>query len=444
MCSHQSWLRPIVLLTLAALLAGCAAAAAPAPAPTAIPEARPRDQKRWLVTDADAVIEALPPLPAMLPEAPAVSPDPSLLEHWREPASRWVEVELRAISAESLDLPHASRALMLLGVAMNDGAAVAAQARANGVDVADHAVIAEAARRVIAYLHPMLELTTSGDVETATWAGVWRGEASVAGVVNGRHLGAAVADRVLAWAAADGSAEAAPAIVLPTVPGAWHPTALGDEAPLEPRWGNVRTVTMTNGPGAALLRAPLGPRLDADIMEEQLAELRAAQAALTEARRELARHWEGGAGTVTVAGSWAQIAAGQVAEGGLGTAQAAAVYGALGVALHDATVAAWGSKYHYWAARPAQILGAAEPSWQPLLTTPPYPSYPSAHAAVSGAAAGVLAAFFPDAAMEMSGQAHDAASSRVDGGVAWPLDVTAGLEQGVRVARVVLEQRTGQ
>jgi membrane-associated phospholipid phosphatase len=44
----------------------------------------------------------------------------------------------------------------------------------------------------------------------------------------------------------------------------------------------------------------------------------------------------------------------------------------------------------------------------------------------------------------MSGQAHDAANSRVDGGVAWPLDVTAGLEQGVRVARVVLEQRTGQ
>jgi hypothetical protein len=56
----------------------------------------------------------------------------------------------------------------------------------------------------------------------------------------------------------------------------------------------------------------------------------------------------------------------------------------------------------------------------------------------------VLAAFFAEATAEMSGQAHDAASSRVDGGVAWPLDVAAGLEQGARVAQIVLEQRAGQ
>jgi hypothetical protein len=200
MSSPILWLRPMMLLTLAALLAGCAAATAPQPGPHA--------PQRWVPGGAAAdLLAAVPPLPAVLPAAPPAPADPALLERWREPASRWRELELRAIAAEQLDPPRASRALALLDAAIEEGLAAAALARAGGMQVSDHAVIAEAASRAIAHSHPLLSLVAAQELEPATWAGVWRGEASAAGVANGRHLGAAVAAAVLARAAAEHSAQ---------------------------------------------------------------------------------------------------------------------------------------------------------------------------------------------------------------------------------------------
>src|SRR5262249_60974522 len=49
--------------------------------------------------------------------------------------------------------------------------------------------------------------------------------------------------------------------------------------------------------------------------------------------------------------------------------------------------------YNFW--RPVTaIRPASDPTWAPLLTTPPFQEYPSAHATVSAAPAVVLAAFY--------------------------------------------------
>src|SRR5262249_17347990 len=106
------------------------------------------------------------------------------------------------------------------------------------------------------------------------------------------------------------------------------------------------------------------------------------------------------------------------------------------VAIYDATIAAWDSKYAYQRQRPS----AADHALVPTIATPRSPSYPSEHAAVAGAAAGVLAFLFPDDAQTLLARAVEAARSRELAGVQYPSDTAAGLELGRKVADLVIER----
>ncbi|HET7093791.1 MAG TPA: phosphatase PAP2 family protein, partial [Thermomicrobiales bacterium] len=106
----------------------------------------------------------------------------------------------------------------------------------------------------------------------------------------------------------------------------------------------------------------------------------------------------------------------------------------LNVAISDATIAAWDAKFAYNRPRP----GVADLSLTTAIPTPASPSYPSVHAAVAAAAAGVLAYLFPKDAAVFTQLAAEAAQSRVDGGVAYPSDAVVGLDLGGEVARRVI------
>ena len=67
------------------------------------------------------------------------------------------------------------------------------------------------------------------------------------------------------------------------------------------------------------------------------------------------------------------------------------------------------------------------------IATPPFPSYVSGHSSTSGAAATVLAAFFPAKAAQLSAMAEEAAVSRRYGGIHFRSDNEAGLVLGRRV-----------
>ena len=89
---------------------------------------------------------------------------------------------------------------------------------------------------------------------------------------------------------------------------------------------------------------------------------------------------------------------------GLDAWQNARLFGLLNLALIDGYIGTWDTKYHYrfWrpvtAIRLADIDGnpatTADPTWTPLVETPPIPDYDSGHAVEGGAAAQVLARFF--------------------------------------------------
>ncbi len=112
------------------------------------------------------------------------------------------------------------------------------------------------------------------------------------------------------------------------------------------------------------------------------------------------------------------------------------VFTYVSMAMHDATVAAWESKYFYNRRRPSET----DPSLKTRVAVPASPSYPSEHAAAAGAAAAVLAAMLPGEAAAFEGLAEEAARSRLYAGVQYPSDYFAGLELGRHVAQKVMER----
>jgi membrane-associated phospholipid phosphatase len=105
-------------------------------------------------------------------------------------------------------------------------------------------------------------------------------------------------------------------------------------------------------------------------------------------------------------------------------------YALMSVAVADAVVATWHWKYVYNRPAPAGVERISDPG--------PDPSYPSEHAAVAAASAGVLAYLFPERpALRLEEMADEAADSRVSGANTRS-DVEAGLALGRQVADAVI------
>jgi membrane-associated phospholipid phosphatase len=116
------------------------------------------------------------------------------------------------------------------------------------------------------------------------------------------------------------------------------------------------------------------------------------------------------------------------------TAYPQRVYMYMTLAMYDATIAAWESKYFYNRRRPSE----ADHHLPTALPVPNSPSYPSEHAAAAQAAAAVLAYFLPAEASSFQTKAEQAGWSRVLAGLQYPSDYTAGLALGRRVAEQVI------
>ena len=84
--------------------------------------------------------------------------------------------------------------------------------------------------------------------------------------------------------------------------------------------------------------------------------------------------------------------------------QSARLFALLDMALADGYIGSFDTKYHYRYWRPVSAIRAADsdgnpdtsadPTWTPLVTTPPIPDYDSAHAVEGAAAAAVFHRFF--------------------------------------------------
>jgi len=194
---------------------------------------------------------------------------------------------------------------------------------------------------------------------------------------------------------------------------------------IEPQAGTWKTWAISSGKD---YRVPAPP--DAAATKGELAWLRDFVAQNNAQFKQDIAYWDAGAPSYR----WIDLVSTRYLAGDPVTAYPHRVYAYVAMAMYDATVAAWDSKYAYNRPRPSQ----ADPTLKTVLPTPASPSYPSEHAATAGAAAGVLSYFFPDEAAYFQALAQEAAISRVRAGLQYPSDYTAGLELGKQVAARVI------
>lgn len=117
--------------------------------------------------------------------------------------------------------------------------------------------------------------------------------------------------------------------------------------------------------------------------------------------------------------------------------RAARIYAVVNVTSYDAFVACWDAKYTYWGIRPNQYDTTFRPA---ILITPPFPGYPSGHAALSSAMAEIYSYFFPDEKDLFRQKAKEAAESRFQAGIHFRTDNEVALELGKKVATKVLQK----
>lgn len=196
---------------------------------------------------------------------------------------------------------------------------------------------------------------------------------------------------------------------------------------LEPNAGKWKTWIISSGQA---YRVPPPPGAAETRQELQRMQDMAAQ--LSDATREQIRYWDAGAPVYR----WMDMLERRTEAGEALTAHPHRVLAYVAMAMYDATVAVWDSKYVYNRPRPTDV----NLMMRPLVSVPPSPSYPSEHSAASAAAAEVLAWFFPEKAAAYHKMAEQAGLSRVLARVQFPSDHAAGMELGKQVAQKVIER----
>jgi hypothetical protein len=269
-----------------------------------------------------------------------------------------------------------------------------------------------------------------------------------------------VSAAIFEWSRTDGGHEGYlrnfPAYTPPVGPGLWVPTPPGSLPALQPYWGANRCLAIAGGhdrppgdhptysedPGSAFLREAL--------------EVYEAVRMLTPEQEEFARFWSDDPGqTATPPGHSISIATQVLRTEDASLAAAAETYAKVGIAVCDAFVACWHQKYVYNLLRPVTyIQRLINSSWSPLLTTPPFPEYPSGHSVQSGAAFQVLTDLFgqeyafvdhthdgrglqPRSFGSFIEAAEEAAISRLYGGIHFRAAIVNGVSQGRRIGQAV-------
>jgi membrane-associated phospholipid phosphatase len=111
------------------------------------------------------------------------------------------------------------------------------------------------------------------------------------------------------------------------------------------------------------------------------------------------------------------------------------MYAILNVAFHDAVVSVFDAKYAYWGIRPNQY----DTTYKSLITTPPFPGYPSGHAMGAGTTCAVLEYFFPADAKQFQMLAQECADSRFYAGIHFRTDNETALRMGKELGKYIVE-----
>lgn len=136
--------------------------------------------------------------------------------------------------------------------------------------------------------------------------------------------------------------------------------------------------------------------------------------------------------------NWLELAGQKMFEYGIDedAPSAARIYAVLTTASHESAIAIMDAKYAYWGIRPNQY----DTSYKPLISTPPFPGYPSGHAAGGATASVIMTYFFPMDEQLFQQMAKECAESRFYAGIHFRTDNEVGLQLGRNVGKYIVER----
>jgi hypothetical protein len=277
--------------------------------------------------------------------------------------------------------------------------------------------------------------------------------------VSGRAVGEQVAGQIIRLRGNDHSGDTTP-YTPGTLPGQWRPTPPGFAPPVLPNWPTVTPWTMTSG---SQFHHPAGPpTLASAEYAAALNEVKSLgavnSATRTAEQTDMARFWATG---IT---HWSQIAQSVAASEGNTLSENARMFALLNLAQADAAIVTFDDKYqtNFWrpvtaiqlADQDGNAATEADPNWLPLLNTPAFPSYTSAHSTISSAAAEILKQFYgtdnisftatvdsatvgPRPFTSFSQAAQEAGNSRIYGGIHYRFDNEHGLQNGIALGQYI-------
>lgn len=257
--------------------------------------------------------------------------------------------------------------------------------------------------------------------------------------------------------------------------GHWYPTPPEYMSAVEPQWKTVRPFFLDSAQQFAPLPPVAFSKDTSSQFYRQMLEVYNVGKNITPDQQKIANFWDCNPFAVTYSGHMA-IGLKKISPGGhwmgitgivckksdLPLDSAILVHLSVALTLHDAFISCWQEKYRSDRIRPeAAINKLLDPSWRPMLQTPPFPEYTSGHSVVSSSVATVLTYFlgdnfgFVDTSEVYFGipersftsfyqAANEAAMSRLYGGIHFRDACENGVAQGKRVGEFVLSSLFGK
>ena len=309
----------------------------------------------------------------------------------------WNVIAIRATETAGAAVPVQTRAMSLVHAAVFDAVnAVERKYTPYAVDAAPlpqasaEAAAVAAAHGILERLYPLQKPIHDAALATSL-ARIPETDARV----QGARLGQEVAERLFALRKDDGAAAQVP-YQFSSGPGVYQATPPMNASPALPQWRFVRPFVIT---GSTQFAWPGPPPLGSAAFARDFNEVKRlggrTRLERTNEQTAVAIHWAG-----SEVPPFNAVARAAAASRGMSLVDSARLFALLNMAMADSLVAGFEAKYavNYWrpitairnaglAANPAVV---ADPSWEPLLVTPPHPEYLSAHCLGAGAAVAVL------------------------------------------------------
>ena len=306
----------------------------------------------------------------------------------------------------------------------------------------EDAVVAAVTAEMMKLLFPGEIAFIQQKAEEAMLSKIMAGTATRSDIEAGETLGRLVAQKFTARARTDraGAAAGTPTdwAALETSTTArgeipWISLESPKRPPMLPLFGRVRPFLFDEATVVAIRPGP-PPATASQQMKTETAEILNFIKNPTPETIRITHFWADGVGTSTPPGHWNAIAAEDFIQAKFSEVRWARNMALLNMALMDAAIVCWDTKFFYFNPRPTQL----DPNIKTLTGIPNFPAYTSGHSTFSGAAATILGHIVPSRATAYEAMAKEASLSRMYGGIHYRSDCEIGLISGKQVGNYAI------